>query len=125
MTLFPDSSVYYREERLWGYFETLMKTKSSKVKLLSVLPNHKLSLQKHQYRSETWYVVRGEAKVTKGNERFSLLSGDSIIIRQNEEHRLENTSNETLEIIEIQTGTYFGEDDIIRIKDSYGRADLH
>ncbi len=125
MTLFPDSSVYYREERPWGYFETLMETKSSKVKLLSVLPNHKLSLQKHQYRSETWYVVRGEAKVTKGNERFSLLSGDSIIIRQNEEHRLENTSNETLEIIEIQTGTYFGEDDIIRIKDSYGRADLH
>ena len=125
MTLFPDSSVYYREERPWGYFETLMETESSKVKLLSVLPNHKLSLQKHQYRSETWYVVRGEAKVTKGNERFSLLSGDSIVIRQNEEHRLENTSNETLEIIEIQTGTYFGEDDIIRIKDSYGRADLH
>ena len=54
-----------------------------------------------------------------------MLSGDSIIIRQNEEHRLENLSNENLEIIEIQTGTYFGEDDIIRIKDSYGRADLH
>jgi len=125
MTLFPDNSAYYREERPWGYFETLMETDTSKVKLLSVLPNHRLSLQKHQHRSETWYVIRGEAKVTKGNERFSMLSGDSIIIGQNEEHRLENLSNETLEIIEIQTGTYFGEDDIIRIKDSYGRADLH
>lgn len=125
MTLFPDSSAYYREERPWGYFETLMETETSKVKLLSVLPSHKLSLQKHQFRSETWYVIRGEAKVTKGNERFSIMSGDSIIIGQNEEHRLENTSNEILEIIEIQTGTYFGEDDIIRIEDSYGRADLH
>ena len=54
-----------------------------------------------------------------------MLSGDSVKIRQNEEHRLENMSKEPLEIIEIQTGTYFGEDDIIRIKDSYGRADLH
>ena len=124
MTLFPDSA-YYREERPWGYFETLMETETSKVKLLCVLPNHRLSLQKHKYRSETWYVIRGEAKVTKGNERFSLLSGDSIIIKQNEEHRLENLSSEALEIIEIQTGTYFGEDDIIRIKDSYGRTDLH
>jgi mannose-1-phosphate guanylyltransferase/mannose-6-phosphate isomerase len=124
MKIFPDST-YYREERPWGYFETLMETETSKVKLLCVLPNHRLSLQKHKYRSETWYVIRGEAKVTKGNERFSLLSGDSIIIKQNEEHRLENLSNETLEIIEIQTGTYFGEDDIIRIQDSYGRADLH
>mgnify|MGYP001253330717 FL=1 len=124
MTLFPDST-HYREERPWGYFETLMETDTSKVKLLCVLPNHRLSLQKHKYRSETWYVIRGEAKVTKGNERFSMLSGDSVIIGQNEEHRLENLSNETLEIIEIQTGTYFGEDDIIRIKDSYGRTDLH
>jgi mannose-6-phosphate isomerase-like protein (cupin superfamily) len=54
-----------------------------------------------------------------------MLSGDSIIIHKNEEHRLENASNESLEIIEIQTGTYFGEDDIIRLKDSYGRAGLH
>ena len=124
MTIFPESN-YIREERPWGYFETLMETKSSKVKLLSVYPNQKLSLQKHKYRSETWYVISGEAKVTKGNERFSMLTGDSVIINQNEEHRLENSSNVPLEIVEIQTGTYFGEDDIIRLKDSYGRADLH
>ena len=101
MTLFPDRA-FSREDRPWGYFENLMETETSKVKLLSVKPNHKLSLQKHKYRSETWYVIRGEAKVTKGNEKFSLLSGDSVIIDQNEEHRLENLTNETLEIIEIQ-----------------------
>ena len=121
MTLFPEGS-YIREEKPWGYFETLMETEASKVKLLCVYSKQKLSLQKHKHRSETWYVIRGEAKVTKGDERFSLLSGDSVIIRQNEEHRLENLSKEPLEIIEIQTGTYFGEDDIIRLEDVYGRT---
>tara|TARA_Y100001970_G_C14250197_1_gene871264 strand:+ start:2116 stop:3360 length:1245 start_codon:yes stop_codon:yes gene_type:complete len=124
MTPFPESG-YTREEKPWGFFENLMETQNSKVKLLSVLPDQKLSLQRHKYRSETWYVIQGEAKVTKSNERFTLLSGDSITIEKNEEHRLENLSDKPLEIIEIQTGTYFGEDDIIRIKDSYGRADLH
>tara|TARA_Y100000746_G_scaffold190174_1_gene169918 strand:+ start:694 stop:1938 length:1245 start_codon:yes stop_codon:yes gene_type:complete len=124
MTLFPDDS-FSREERPWGFFENLMETRTSKVKLLCVFPDQKLSLQRHKYRSETWYVIEGEAKVTKSNERFTLLSGDSIAIEKNEEHRLENLSDKPLEIIEIQTGTYFGEDDIIRIKDSYGRADIH
>ena len=123
MTLFK--SAIEREERPWGFFETLMETDKSKVKLLSVNPGQKLSLQKHLHRSETWYVVSGQAKVTKGNQRFSLVSGDSVIIDKNEEHRLENSSNKALEIIEIQSGTYFGEDDIVRIEDSYGRADLH
>jgi len=124
LTLFSENR-FKREKRPWGFFEVLMETDSSKVKLISVSVGHKLSLQKHKYRSETWYVVQGKAKVTKGNERFTLLNGDSIIIHKNEEHRLENISNEPLEIIEIQTGTYFGEDDIIRLKDSYGRAGLH
>ena len=124
MTIFSDSH-NFKEKKPWGFFETLMETETSKVKLLSVSPNQKLSLQKHRFRSETWYVIRGEAKITKGNERFTMVSGDSVVIKQNEEHRLENISDERLEIIEIQTGTYFGEDDIIRIEDSYGRADLH
>ena len=123
-TLFSENSIK-TEIRPWGFFEVLMETDSSKVKLISVSAGKKLSLQKHKYRSETWYVVRGKAKVTKGNERFTMLNGDSVIINKNEEHRLENASKEPLEIIEIQTGTYFGEDDIIRLKDSYGRADLH
>ena len=123
MTLFK--SVIDREEKPWGFYETLMETDKSKVKLLSVLPGQKLSLQKHRHRSETWYVVSGQAKVTKGSQRFSMISGDSVIIEKNEEHRLENISNKELEIIEIQSGTYFGEDDIVRLEDSYGRADLH
>jgi len=123
-TLFSENS-FKREKRPWGFFKVLMETDSSKVKLISVSVGHKLSLQKHKYRSETWYIVQGKAKVTKGNERFTMLNGDSIIIHKNEEHRLENASNEPLEIIEIQTGSYFGEDDIIRLKDSYGRAGLH
>ena len=124
MTLFSES-YNFRVEKPWGFYETMMETETLKVKLISVLPGQKLSLQKHKYRSETWYVIRGEAKVTKGNERFSMLIGDSVIINKNEIHRLENLSNEPLEIIEIQAGTYFGEDDIIRIKDAYGRVDLH
>mgnify|MGYP003952035553 CR=1 FL=1 len=124
LTLFSDNDDK-RVKKPWGFFEVLMETGSSKVKLISVSVGHKLSLQKHKYRSETWYVVQGKAKVTKGNERFTMLNGDSIIINKNEEHRLENISDEPLEIIEIQTGTYFGEDDIIRLKDSYGRAELH
>ena len=123
MTLFK--SVIEREERPWGFFEILMETDKSKVKLLSVHPGQKLSLQKHRHRSETWYVVSGQARVTKGSQRFSMVSGDSVIIEMNEVHRLENISDKTLEIIEIQSGTYFGEDDIVRIEDSYGRADLH
>ena len=124
MTLFEENETI-REEKPWGYFETLMETASSQVKLLSISPGHKLSLQKHRYRSETWYVINGQAKVTKGNERYSMVAGDSVIIEANEQHRLENISETQLEIIEIQTGTYFGEDDIVRLKDSYGRADLH
>tara|TARA_Y100001970_G_scaffold44453_1_gene55513 strand:- start:1853 stop:3097 length:1245 start_codon:yes stop_codon:yes gene_type:complete len=124
MKIFPDSS-YYKEDRPWGHFETLMENEKSKVKLLCIHPDQRLSLQKHKHRSETWYVISGEAKVTKGNERFTLKVGDSVIIEKNEEHRVENIAKKNLEIIEIQTGSYFGEDDIIRLQDSYGRADLH
>ena len=132
MQVDPESkmSIFFNEkadkvERPWGHYEILMETETSKVKSIRVLPGHKLSLQKHRHRSETWYVVKGIAKVTKGGERFTMHNGDSIVINKNETHRLENASNENLEIIEIQTGTYFGEDDIVRIQDVYGRADLH
>jgi mannose-6-phosphate isomerase-like protein (cupin superfamily) len=109
----------------WGFFEILMETLTSKVKLLSVSPGERLSLQKHEHRMETWYIIKGTAKVTRGVERFTLQVGDSIIIEKNQIHRLENDSEENLEVIEIQTGNYFGEDDIVRIEDSYGRAGLH
>ena len=124
MTLYSEGS-YDRAEKPWGYFETLMETDSSKVKLLYVLPGQRLSLQKHEYRSETWYVIHGSAKVTKDKERFAMEIGDSVIIEKNQLHRLENSGKIPLQIIEVQTGSYFGEDDIIRLEDSYGRVDLH
>ena len=124
MTLYSEGS-YDRAEKPWGYFETLMETSTSKVKLLYVLPGERLSLQKHKHRSETWYVIHGSAKVTRDNEKFTMQTGDSVIIEKNQLHRLENLGDIPLQIIEVQTGSYFGEDDIIRIEDNYGRVDLH
>mgnify|MGYP000548288413 CR=1 FL=1 len=124
MTLYSEGS-YDRAEKPWGYFETLMETDVSKVKLLYVLPGQRLSLQKHEHRSETWYVIHGSAKVTKDKERFAMEIGDSVIIERNQLHRLENSGEIPLQIIEVQTGSYFGEDDIVRLEDSYGRVDLH
>jgi len=114
-----------KTERPWGFFQVLMETNSSKVKLIRVMPKQKLSLQKHQYRSEKWFVVQGRAKVTRENEKFTLELGDSISIEKEQIHSLENLEPSPLEIIEIQTGDYLEEDDIVRFKDIYGRADLH
>ena len=114
-----------KAERPWGFFQILMETDSSKVKLIRVMPKQKLSLQRHNYRSEKWFVIQGRAKVTKENEKFTLEIGDSINIEKKQIHSLENQSSSPLEIIEIQTGDYLEEDDIVRLKDIYGRADLH
>jgi len=114
---------YDRYIRPWGFFETLMENDSCKVKLLSILPNEKLSLQKHQHRKETWHVIQGTATIVRGKERFILQPGEIITIKKNQVHRLENLGDDSLEVIEIQTGSYFGEDDIVRIEDSYGRID--
>ena len=84
-----------------------------------------LSMQLHEYRSETWYVTQGIATVTKGETTFELYPGESVVINQKERHRVQNFGKEVLEIIEIQTGTYFGEDDIVRFEDKYGRKDFH
>ena len=114
-----------RIERPWGFYQILMETDSSKVKLIRVMSHQKLSLQKHKYRSEKWFVVQGRAKVTRENEKFTLELGDSISIEKKQVHSLENIESFPLEIIEIQTGDYLGEDDIVRLEDIYGRADLH
>ena len=124
ITIYTDK-IHERTDKPWGFFENLMETSSSKVKLISVFSGEKLSLQKHKHRVETWYVIQGKAQVTRGNERFELEAGDSVTIEKNQVHRLESTSVEDLEVIEIQTGSYFGEDDIVRLEDSYGRKDIH
>ena len=124
LTLYTDGD-YPRTEKPWGYFEILFETEFSKVKILSVDPGQMLSMQMHEHRSETWYVTQGIATVTKGDIKLELYPGENVVIDQNERHRVQNFGNEVLEIIEIQTGTYFGEDDIVRFEDMYGRKDFH
>ncbi len=116
---------YLRTEKPWGYFDVLFETEFSKVKILSIDPGQMLSMQMHEHRSETWYVTQGTATVTKEDATSTLYPGESVIINEKEKHRVQNLGSEVLEIIEIQTGTYFGEDDIVRFEDIYGRTDFH
>ena len=108
--------------RPWGQFTNIFVGKDFQVKELVVNPGAILSLQKHKYRSENWVVVQGKANVTLNKKNISLNKSDSIFIPQGAVHRIENRQKSILKIIEVQTGSYLGEDDIIRIKDIYGRA---
>jgi len=107
--------------RPWGYFESLEKQEGYQVKLLSLNPGAKISLQKHEHRSEHWVVISGEATITCGELTKKYTKNQSTFIPQGTIHRLENESTETLKVIEVQTGDYLGEDDIIRIEDIYKR----
>tara|TARA_Y100000588_G_C13973258_1_gene803928 strand:- start:194 stop:868 length:675 start_codon:yes stop_codon:yes gene_type:complete len=109
------------EEKPWGCFTILTSGIGFQIKLLTVNANSSLSLQKHKYRSEHWIVLKGAAEVTIGDKQSQLLQNDSVFIPAGEKHRLENKTDQALEVIEVQTGTYFGEDDITRYKDTYGR----
>tara|TARA_A100000164_G_C21883589_1_gene761534 strand:+ start:358 stop:1602 length:1245 start_codon:yes stop_codon:yes gene_type:complete len=124
LTLYKEGD-FAKIEKPWGYFEVLFETDFSKVKILSVDPGQMLSMQMHEHRSETWYVIQGIATVIKGDTTLELYPGESVVINQKERHRVQNFGKEVLEIIEIQTGTYFGEDDIVRFEDKYGRKDFH
>ncbi len=118
-----------REERLthrrvfrpWGSYETLDSGKNFQVKRLTVNPGKKLSLQLHHKRAEHWVVVNGTATVTKGEEVFQLKVNESTYIPVEVKHRLENATDQPLEIIEVQSGSYLGEDDIERFEDDFGR----
>jgi hypothetical protein len=107
--------------RPWGSFEIIDLGENFKVKKIIVKPFSSLSLQKHQQRSEHWVVVKGRAYVTYEDREFILNENESTFIPLGKKHRLENKDQESLEIIEIQTGDYLGEDDIIRFNDKYGR----
>lgn len=108
--------------RPWGSYECMDAGARFQVKRISVKPQAQLSLQMHYHRAEHWVVVKGTAKVTRGKESFMLSENESTYIPIGMEHRLENPGNIVLEIIEIQTGTYLGEDDIVRLDDVYGRV---
>jgi mannose-1-phosphate guanylyltransferase/mannose-6-phosphate isomerase len=112
-----------RVERPWGWFETLASGSGYQVKRLTVKPGKRLSLQWHRHRDEQWAVARGTARVTIGNKTLNLGRGQVAVVPRTVEHRIENLSSlETLEIVEVQTGEYLGEDDIVRIEDDFGRV---
>jgi mannose-1-phosphate guanylyltransferase/mannose-6-phosphate isomerase len=111
-----------RVHRPWGSFETLDAGERHQVKRLTVNPGAAISLQLHHYRAEHWVVVRGEAKVTRGEETILLKENESTYIPVEMKHRLANPGDTPLEIIEVQSGSYLGEDDIVRFEDTYGRV---
>lgn len=107
--------------RPWGSYESLLMGDRHQVKKICVKPGHKLSLQYHHHRAEHWIVVKGCAIVTRGKEEFPVHENESTFIPLGEMHRLENPGNITLEMIEVQSGSYLGEDDIVRVEDDYSR----
>ena len=115
----PDS--YPHVHRPWGVFSVVDSGPGFQVKRLTVHPGGAMSLQWHKHRAERWVVVQGEATVTRGDDVFTLGEGGSVDIPVGTVHRIENQSNGTLEIIEVQQGDYLGEDDIVRLDDKYGR----
>lgn len=110
------------EERPWGSFSVLDEGINYKVKRIEVLPGKRLSYQKHARRSEHWFVTQGTAKVTLNGSEILVKTGEAIDIEATAAHRVENPhSSQTLVFIETQTGDYFGEDDIVRLEDDFGR----
>jgi len=109
-------------QRPWGSYSILEDGADCKVKRLTVLPGQVLSLQLHHQRSEHWTVVSGTARVTIGERSFDLESGHACFIPVNTRHRLENQTATPIHLIEVQVGSYFGEDDIVRFEDRYGRV---
>ena len=110
-----------QEQRPWGIYEILLETEYTKVKQITVNPGQRLSYQYHSKRQEFWTIVNGSATIVLDDEKILVAQGESIYIPLGAKHRIMNETNELVVFIEVQTGTYFGEDDIIRIDDEYGR----
>jgi len=106
----------------WGRWFVIQDETDFKVKRIDVFAGKRLSYQKHLRREEHWQVVRGEARVTIDGKEYILEPGNCINIGKESLHRIENIGNETLIFIEVQRGEYFGEDDIVRVEDDYGRV---
>ncbi|GGF62035.1 mannose-1-phosphate guanylyltransferase/mannose-6-phosphate isomerase [Azorhizobium oxalatiphilum] len=113
---------HLRMHRPWGTYETICRGERFHVKKIVVNPGGKLSLQKHHHRAEHWVVVKGTAEVTLGNDVFTLNENESTYLPFGSIHRLANPGRIPLELIEVQTGSYLGEDDIVRIEDVYSRV---
>jgi len=122
MTTYDDKGREF-DQRPWGSFTVLDDDATDhKVKRISVDPGKRLSYQRHQFRAEHWFVVAGNPTVILDGVTYDLGPGDSIDIATGQLHRCENRSADVVVFIEVQTGTYFGEDDIERVDDDFGRA---
>lgn len=110
-----------KEDRPWGRYFVIHDESKYKIKRIEVEPCNRLSYQFHNKRSETWIIISGSATVTINDITKEYKEGDTIVIPLKAKHRLENKGKSQLILIEIQTGSYFGEDDIIRLSDDYGR----
>jgi mannose-1-phosphate guanylyltransferase/mannose-6-phosphate isomerase len=117
-----EHTLHRKVHRPWGWYDSIEDGERFKVKRILVNPNASLSLQKHHHRAEHWIVVQGTAEVTCGERVLVLTENQSTYIPQGEVHRLANPGTVPLEIIEVQSGSYLGEDDIVRFEDQYGRA---
>lgn len=118
----PQAAVHRQVLRPWGSYDSIENGNRFQVKRIVVKPGASLSLQKHYHRAEHWIVVKGTAEVTKGKETFLLSENQSTYIPLGEVHRLHNPGKTPLEMIEVQSGSYLGEDDIVRMDDHYGRV---
>lgn len=112
----------YTEERPWGSFTVLQDEPHFKLKKLRVSPGHRLSLQLHHRREEHWIVTQGSPRVTVGERTWEAQTGEYIHVPRESRHRLENAGPGWVEMIEVQQGDYFGEDDIVRFSDDYNRV---
>jgi mannose-1-phosphate guanylyltransferase / mannose-6-phosphate isomerase len=117
-----EASAHGEEQRPWGSFRVLHEGPGCKVKEIVVIPGGRLSLQSHRHRAEHWVVVAGTARVTVNEEVLDLEPNQSVHIPLGARHRMENPGTEPMHLIEVQCGAYFGEDDIIRYEDVYGRS---
>jgi mannose-1-phosphate guanylyltransferase/mannose-6-phosphate isomerase len=116
-----EHTLHRKVHRPWGWYDSIDEGGRFKVKRIQVKPGASLSLQKHHHRAEHWVVVSGTAEITCGDKKLLLTENQSTYIPLGEVHRLANSGKLPLEIIEIQSGSYLGEDDIVRFEDTYGR----
>jgi len=117
-----EKNLHRKVARPWGWYDSVDEGERFKVKRIQVKPGASLSLQMHHHRAEHWIVVRGTAEITNGDQVLTLTENQSTYIPQGQTHRLANPGKTPLEIIEVQSGSYLGEDDIVRFEDTYGRS---
>jgi len=117
-----EKNLHRKVSRPWGWYDSVDEGERFKVKRIQVKPGASLSLQMHHHRAEHWIVVKGTAEITNGDQVIILTENQSTYIPQGQTHRLANPGSSPLEIIEVQSGSYLGEDDIVRFEDTYGRS---